>query len=398
MSETVSLLDLVLIYPIKDNLEQSLAFDDLHNLSVTNTQVRTARRGSEQEKHDSSPTPSMKLQRPATMDNKRDEIYRKSCRSDSLLLCSEPHHVKGEKVRGCIMCGMPVCEACIIKLSFGRRQKNTFSNRVRPLCPECYDIGNVSRANLSKGTDTEDVPPDPKHQALECRCTAKEGHLCIRCKTEQESEAEQYRNNCYGEKCSGVKDGGFRRKVCLWCNLPLGREQSRARARREYDKMHLDARAHSTYERPSEAEMVSPATQAVVWDCPATQAAIWDSLQAPQAKTYDSIQRSPDVFEEDRHRELSEISERRKHTAQTFEEQRWERSESLRRSETFSPPPVIRRQKTSPVIDNTGWRDTDSTAPTLLEGNHWAASDSLDHASDDDGLIPEEKQKHAVGY
>lgn len=49
-------------------------------------------------------------------------------------------------------------------------------------------------------------------------------------------------------------------------------------------------------------------------------------------------------------------------------------------------------------MDNTGWRDTDSTAPTLLEEDNWAASDSLDHASKDDVSVPEEKKKHALGY
>lgn len=393
MSETVSLLDLLLIRPIKENLVQNIPFDDLRNLSVTNTQVRTALHDPEKRKYGSRPTPSVKLHRPKFMNKKKYEIYRKGCRSNSILPCSEPHHVKGEKVRGCLICGMPVCEACVIKSSFGRRQEKTFSNRARPLCPECYDTGNVRRANLF-----QDVPPGPKYRAPECSCTAKDGHLCIRCKTEQESEVEQYRNHCHGEKCSRVEYGGFRGKVCLWCDLPMGKGQSRALARREYDRLHLHARAHSTYERRSEAEIVSPATQAAVWDCPATQSAIWDSLQASQAKPYNAIQRPPDVLEEDRQRELSDISERRKHTAQTFEEQRWERSESLRRSETFRPPPIIRGQTTNPVIDDTGWRDTDSTAPTLLEWNHWAASDWLDHASDDDGLIPKEKQKHAAGY
>lgn len=277
MSEPVSLLDLVLIHPVKDSLVNSLPADDLQNLSVTNSQVRTALHGSEHGKHGTRSPPSMALH-PLFDNGQKDAIYRKSCRPDSLMLCSEPHHVKGEKVRGCLMCGMPVCEACIIKSSFRRRHGNTFSNRARPLCPDCCDTDNVRRVNSSKGTDTEDVPPDPRHQALECSCTAKDGHLCIRCKTRQGSEAEQYRNHCHGEKCSKVRSDGFRGKICLWCNLPLGREHGRATARREYDSLHLAARAHSMYDRPSDPEMVSPATQA----------AIWDSLQAAHAKHYHS--------------------------------------------------------------------------------------------------------------
>ena len=77
-----------------------------------------------------------------------------------------------------------------------------------------------------------------------CVCTAKDGHLCLACKTRQNEMVDQELAICYGNGCSATKDGSFEGRICLWCDLPLPGGRSRAEARREYDTKHLRAKMH----------------------------------------------------------------------------------------------------------------------------------------------------------
>ena len=367
-----SLLDIVLIIPIQEALVYRLSLGDLLNLSKTNSIFRAALHGFNFGRQYQGILP-FAPSRPALRINQHNTFHWKNSKSRSLLLCSEPHHVRGEKVRGCRMCSMPVCEACVIKASFGKRNERTFWNRTRSVCPDCYDTGNVRGENLMT-KDGVKIFLNLKR----CICTAEDGHLCDKCKMNQKFDAREERNQCHGEGCLRAKEGGFAGRVCLWCNLRLSYGHDRAAARREYDSKHLLARSHSSYERPSDEQ----------WS---KEEALWES--SPLKAEAQQL----GLFEEQRQWVLSEVSARRSLTTDAAEEERWRKSESLRRSETFSPPPLLQRQRrTTPIPESVSWRDTDSIAPTLVEREYWESSDPPDysapgHSLDNDNSIPEQK-------
>lgn len=354
-----SLLNLILIQPIQEAIVYSLPLGDLLNLSKTNSLFRAAFHGFHFGRHDQELF-SFAQSRPALRIGQHNTPHWKKCKSRSLLLCSEPHHVRGEKVRGCRMCSMPVCEACIIKASFGKRE-TTFWNRTRSLCPDCYEVGSVYWEKLWRENSVKSSPSHLNHKEPVCICTAKDGHVCIKCKMKQKLDARENPDRCQGEGCPRAKEGGFAGRVCLWCNLRLPRDHDRASARREYDSRHLLARSHSMYERPSDDE----------W---AEQERLWGSSQ------YEARARPLDLFEEQIQRVLSDVSARRSLTVEAAEQERWRRSEALRRPETFCPPPPLRMQRTTPVMESIEWRDTDSIAPTLVERNYWETSDPPDYS------------------
>lgn len=209
-----SLLNVILIQPIQECLLSSLPLGDLFNLSKTSSAFRAAFHGFQFEQRNQELLSSTQL-RPPLLIGQHNTWHWKSCKSRSLLLCSEPHHVRGDKVRGCRMCSMPVCEACIIRSSFGKRDERKYSNRTRSLCPDCYALGNVHRERLSKGTGLESGPPYLNPGEPVCTCTANDGHLCIRCKAGQKSDMEKNLDRCHGKGCSRAKEGGFAGRVCL---------------------------------------------------------------------------------------------------------------------------------------------------------------------------------------
>lgn len=371
--DMTSLLDVILIDPIQESLLYSLPLGALLNLSKTNSSFRAAFHGFRFERHDHEMLPSTKS-RTLLYLGQHNTVHWKCCKSKSLLLCSESQHVRGEKIRGCRVCSMPVCEACVIKSSFGKTDARTFSNRTRSLCPDCYDLGNVHEDRLSEGNVIERPPSQLIPGERPCICTAKDGHLCFACKTKQKCDAKENLDQCHGEGCSRAKDGGFAGRVCLWCDRRLSRENGRATTRRDYDLRHLLARSHSMYERASDDEILNPATQ------------------ASQATPYKARARPLDPIEEERQRLLSDVSARRSLTADAAEEERWRRSEFLRRSETFIPPPPIRRC-TTPAMNSRSWRDTDSIAPTLVERDYWEASDPPGYSLEYHRPAPEQKQR-----
>lgn len=343
-----SLLDVILIDQIQESLLYSLPLGALLNLSKTNSSFREAFHRFRFERHGRELLSSAKS-RSLLYLGQHNTLHWKACKSKSLLLCSEPHHVRGENIRGCRVCSTPVCEACIIKSSFGKRDARTFSNRTRSLCPDCYDLGNGHGDKMSKGALMEHPPSNLNPGEPSCICTAKDGHLCIECQTKQKCDAKENLDQCHGEGCSRAKQGGFAGRVCLWCDRRLSSENNRATARRDYDLKHILARSHSMYEHASDDGIVDPASQAA------------------QATPYKAKARPLDPIEEERQRLLSDISARRSLRADAAEEERWRRSESLRRFETFNPPPPLRRLWTTPARS---WRDTDSIAPTLVERDY----------------------------
>lgn len=291
--------------------------------------------------------------------------------------CCEPHHVQGANVRGCLMCSLPVCEACIIKVSFGKREESTFANRSRSLCPDCYDTRNKDEYTSLHRSQSHNNPRAFNPGEPFCKCTAKDGHLCLKCKIKQKSKSQADLDKCHGEGCLRTKAGGFPSKVCLWCCLRLPSDCNRATARREYDSRHLLARSLSTYERRTEEEIIETAKLDPLKLPQGSESKPWRILQTRdpfEAQRSESkprrVPRIHDPFEVERQRELSEVSARRSLTAAFAEEERWTRSEQLRRADAgFHHVPPLQKRATSSAGQSSDWRDTDSVAPTLVEND-----------------------------
>ena len=333
-----SLLELLRSYPILEHLVSVLPLGDLFILSKTNSTIRAALHG----------FPDQFLQEPSLSEAVRSALfigrhntsYWKNLKAKSPLYCSEPQHTRGNKVKGCLICSMPICEACIIKASFGKRDENTFPNRIRPLCNECFNFGNSHRETALGGN--ENIIQTSYPMRTECVCTAKDGHLCLRCKTKQNAKLDGIKIQCFGMGCSKSKLDHFGGRVCLWCNLPLPRERSRAESRRDYDRRHLLARRHSSYgqslkERPR-IDVIDTAEQEAIW--PSSSFTLSASARVPSPRKANV--KDDDRFELARKQELERVSEQRQYTASAAEEQRWYRSETLHRSESGcrAPPPT----------------------------------------------------------
>ena len=330
-----SLLDVLLILPIQENVVSFLTLGDLFNLSKTNS-----------ENHDV-------LHRLRIFPNKersRDTFHCRGLKAKTLWECSEPHHVRGAGVQSCRICSMPVCEACVIKMSFGRQNEGTFATRCRSLCSDCYGSGNTVGNTLSKSVDAPQSLADDLH--LYCTCAAKDGHLCLKCKNKQKHESQFDIDKCHGSGCSRTGLTGFPSRVCLWCGLRVLGKSNRASARRDYNSRHLLARAHSTYERRSDEDII--------------ECVMLESLGVPRTAKGEPFAFDP--FERRRQQELDEVSTRRSLTGHAAEDARWARSEALRRPDTkLSMFPSVRRRTASLNGQNSSWRDSDSTAPTLID-------------------------------
>ena len=333
-----SLLELLYSYPIQENLVTVLPLGDLFNLSRTSSAIRAVLHGFSVQLLQK---PSLfEAVRPALSIGKHNTSYWKNLKAKSPLYCSEPQHTKGNKVKGCLMCSMPVCEACIIKASFGKRDENTFPSRIRSLCADCFNLGNPHRES-SVFEGKENTTQTSYLRRTECTCTVKDGHLCLSCKTKQNSKLDCRENQCFGIGCSTSKTHSFGGRICLWCNHPLPRERSRAESRRIYDARHLLARRHSSYNQSlgegPETDVIDTAEQEAIWN--SSSFTSFAAARSPSPKKANV--KADDRFEVARKQELQRVSERRQYIAAAEEEQRWYRSENLRRSESgcHAPPP-----------------------------------------------------------
>ena len=145
-------------------------------------------------------------------------------KAKSPLCCSEPQHTRGAKIKGSLMRSMPICEACIIKASFGKRDDNTYPNRARSLCAESFKSGNPHQETLLSG---ERIVLNSYLMCAEYVCIARDGHLCLKCKTKQNSKLDLRKDQCYGIGCLKSKLDGCGGCVYLRCDLPLPRERNR---------------------------------------------------------------------------------------------------------------------------------------------------------------------------
>ena len=166
----------------------------------------------------------------------------------NLLVCWEPHHTEGYVSRCCLKCTMPICDACVVKDAFGK-QEATYRNRRRYVCLDCWS---PERSIIRpSGSGSRIVPSYAQRVASRefCQCSVYNGWLCSKCKTGQNSDLTSKLDQCVTERCPNKpsKDH-FGGRMCLWCDLPMPGRMSPGEARREYDSLHLRARAYSSCE------------------------------------------------------------------------------------------------------------------------------------------------------
>lgn len=213
-----TLLDLLAVSPIVENLALFLPLAGLLNLSRASSSYRAVL-------HGFPPAYNSK-------DESRGETVRESLRvgyhntdhwrhlkSIVAYECSWPGHKKGDNLLGCRICSVPICEACIVKDSFKRRacatRGSTFENRRRKLCRGCWKSGNALAESLRYGPGLQ-----ARDYALvkPCRCTAKDGALCGNCKDEQNHDLDRKLGNCAAYGCGiPLSEPASSQYVCTWC-------------------------------------------------------------------------------------------------------------------------------------------------------------------------------------
>ena len=165
------------------------------------------------------------------------------------LSCHESQHTEGYVSKGCLRCTTPTCDACVVKDAFGKREA-THRNRRRHICVECWSREDhfVMQPNGFQAKTQTSYAKCAKFQEF-CQCTVHESWLCSECKTEQNANLATKLEECATRGCPNQPlNEQFGGRICLWCDLPMPGRMSLGEARREYDSLHLRARAFSTCE------------------------------------------------------------------------------------------------------------------------------------------------------
>ena len=212
-----ALLDLLQIYPIVETLAAFLPFGSLLELSRTDSSYRATLHGFPSS-YGLVRTSDTNICNNLNIGHHETRLWRR-LKSLTLKECSETGHTKGMSPKGCLMCSLPVCQACIVKNSFGKKE-HTFPSRRRNLCQKCWDTGNIHAERLRCGPS---CPKVVDYGEIElCRCTAKDGILCCDCKEQQRSDLQQKLSHCAGYGCgTSVPHSDMSRRICLWCTLVL---------------------------------------------------------------------------------------------------------------------------------------------------------------------------------
>lgn len=227
-----------------------MGLGDVVRLSRASSQYRAVLHGFELPAKDESPRLQIGEHRTALWE---------SLKSKSVLRCAETHHRQTKHtIRSCRICSFPVCEACVIRDSFSKPNELTFHNRSRKLCAKCWATGrHQKRQLLDQGPRECEYGLGLSGAGDVCACSARDGHLCLECKTIQNTKSADEIGKCYGEACQVSLNETELGRVCLWCNLALPDGLQRAASRRQYDIRHLHARSHSAYEQPRAPESVA---------------------------------------------------------------------------------------------------------------------------------------------
>ena len=161
-----------------------------------------------------------------------------------VLLCRESKHTKGYVSKGCLRCTAPICDACVVKDAYGK-QEATHRNRRRHVCAECWsrDEHLIMQPSVFQSKRQTSYAKCAESREF-CQCTVHDGWLCSECKIEQNSNLATKLEQCATAGCPDQPlNNYFGGRVCLWCDLPMPGRISLAEARREYDSLHLRARA-----------------------------------------------------------------------------------------------------------------------------------------------------------
>jgi hypothetical protein len=249
--DKATLLSIASPWPIALTLATYLPAGDLINLARTSIPLRAALHGLQPPSPADLQFTSYSRSRPALRIGDHQTSYWKRLKQAAPFLCASPTHTKGSSPRPCRYCSTPICEACIVRDSFAKRNENTFKNRCRFLCKGCWNSGNPHRRCRFKGD-----PDSPQDGASRynfapgdgefCACTNKDdGWLCISCKDMQNAEANASGSHlCFGEACSvALEEDKDRRRICLWCDRPMLRGRASIESRLAFDQKMQDARA-----------------------------------------------------------------------------------------------------------------------------------------------------------
>ncbi|KAL2006056.1 hypothetical protein VTN00DRAFT_9710 [Thermoascus crustaceus] len=220
------LLDIFYPWPVVSNLASHLGIGDLLNLSRLNSECRAALHGFPPPSSSSSSSNGTASTdsdvRPDIYVGEHGTGYWTGLKSIAQMLCSELNHRKGNISKLCRYCSMPVCDACIVKESFAK-PINAYRTRTRYLCVGCWAKGKPHKGRSFTTSPPATTPYNflPGHGDF-CHCTAKNGWICSACRARQCRDVDLQRQTCVGEGCSNPPGAdGERRRVCLWCDLPL---------------------------------------------------------------------------------------------------------------------------------------------------------------------------------
>lgn len=240
------LIDLLYEYPVLEALIEALPFDGLLSLARASSLCRAIL-------HDfpaDGSTESSKLpntNRPQLFIGKHNTKLWMSLKSKAGVRCSEPHHTKGSRIKGCRLCSMLVCESCIVKSSYFSTNV-TMGSRRRYLCRTCWNTGNPHKERkFGKAIDQKFCSYQRQAEVRgSCICTIQDKWLCSKCTKKETPKMPEDVVQCAGEGCSTImRPANCGGRLCMWCELPLVEKLGREQSRRDYDLKHLSARAHS---------------------------------------------------------------------------------------------------------------------------------------------------------
>ena len=205
-----TLLDLILLYPVVETIASFLPLKSIQHLAQASSKYYEAMHGSPVNEADYPKTA------PPYAVYSETDLWRR-LRSLSTDSCSETGHTRGKNPKPCRLCGLLVCEACVVKNSFGKTE-NTFGSRRRNLCQTCW-LTRHPQARRRQHDSTS--PPTVNYHTIGlCECTAKQGILCRKCKEQQNSDLKRKLKQCDG--CGREKDAReMSRQICLWCTRVL---------------------------------------------------------------------------------------------------------------------------------------------------------------------------------
>lgn len=257
---TITLESLVALWPIAACLSSHLPTDDLFALARLSTGLRAAWHGFglPEGLDDHAGT---EMVRESINIGLHGTPYWKSLKDVSQHTCSSSTHTRGDKVHGCRLCSRLICEACIVRSSFSRGKEDTFRNRCRFFCEECWNKSNVSKTRKYPLSTYQQVssPDDPGldvHEDPFCNCTLKKnGWLCLECKDAQNYEATSNdRLKCYGLGCVNMVGADHeRRRICLWCDKVLPGHLGSA-SRQVWNQKIIEARTRNALSRQADME------------------------------------------------------------------------------------------------------------------------------------------------